>query len=178
MTILILSSFLLWLCVIFNLILTFALVRRMNIAFSTDTEDMMQTGEAIPPFEAETLTGQIASRDDYIGREITMVFVSANCGPCKEQMPNLRKWYPLAKQAGMELLIVSTSDPRSTTELVEELGGFEYPILIAPEGITSIKADYKITATPSYYIIDASGKVKAGALCARMGETTSVSSLV
>lgn len=89
--IVLISSVALWILVIFNLLLTFALVNRVNSPAKTSV-DMLPVGELVPNLTVETLDGQVKTlRDIQSSRkmEMALVFVSPYCEPCREHMPEL-----------------------------------------------------------------------------------------
>ena len=163
-TILIISSVVLWITVIFNLLLTFALVRKANEVAqprNMPQPDMLEVGAQAPEFVAETLDGHEITQADYTGKERAMVFVSSTCGPCRQQMPKLQQLYPKAQKAGVELMIFNMEDINTTQAYVEELQ-LQVPILAAPRGTNPLNETYKVPGTPSYYVIDQKGKIAAG----------------
>ena len=161
-TILLISSVLLWIILIFNLLTTFALVKKINQLFSYPSKqlDLLENGQIAPDFTVETLDGNKVRLNDY-NEEIALVFVSPDCSPCKDEMPRLDILYPKARRAGVELSIVSLADADSTRSYVEELE-FKAPVLVAPRRQNSLSDHYKIPDTPSYYVIDKNRKIKSG----------------
>ncbi len=160
-TILLISSVLLWVILIFNLLVTFALVKKINQFSYPDKQlDLLENGQTAPDFTAETLDGNKVGLNDYKD-ELALVFVSPNCSPCKDEMPRLDALYPKARRAGVELSIVSLADADSTRSYIRELG-FKAPVLVAPRGQNSLSEHYKVPGTPSYYVIDKNHKIKSG----------------
>src|SRR5690348_1026265 len=104
---LVVSSAVLWLVVLLNLLLTLALVRRVNASPRTVPQERLKTGEPAPDFTAHTLDGELVSRSTYAELKVAFVFISTHCGPCREIMPQLVPLGPKAAQAGVELVLVS-----------------------------------------------------------------------
>jgi peroxiredoxin len=163
MEIIVISLILLWTVVIFNLVMTLALIRRINSSSLTNLageKKMLKTGTEAPDFTIEDLNGTTVSKRDYTHNELAMVFIAPNCQPCSEQLPILEELYTKAKLAGVELAIVSIADKTETRLYVEE-SGFKVPVLVAPRYKNSFPEDYKVQGTPSYCLIDRNGKVKS-----------------
>ena len=161
---LLISSVLLWIVLLSNLLLTLALIRRVNKIANGDSQElppMLQPGDQIPEFNAETVDGRVITQADYLGHETALVFISPTCGPCREEMPTLKSLYSRAKLNGVDLTLVSLGQALETQNMVEEFE-IEAPVLVAPLGNSPFGKDYKVSATPSYYLIDANGKVKRG----------------
>ena len=92
--ILVVSSILLWLMVLFNLLLTVALIRRAAAkqpGFATENVPTLEIGSQAPDFTAETLDGEAMTLDDYAGKSIALIFVSPTCKPCLNKLPELHE---------------------------------------------------------------------------------------
>lgn len=162
--VLLISSVLLWLVVVFNLLLTFALIRRLNAnpqtAAPAQREKGLPAGQPAPDFTAETLTGETVTRATYAGRNLALLFVSPTCGPCREALPAYEALQPAAARAGVILLLVSTADAAQTRAFADELH-LRLPILVAPAPSNTFSRDYRIPGTPSYCLVDAAGIVQS-----------------
>ncbi|QBD75487.1 TlpA family protein disulfide reductase [Ktedonosporobacter rubrisoli] len=156
------STILLWVVVLVNLLLTLALIRRVNTAEPVRRSVDMQTGPAVgsqaPDFSANTLDGQQMSLDSYAGHPTALVFVGPGCQPCHELIPSLKLLAAQAKEAGAELVLVSNG-PRDETEKMARDLAIELPILIAPKTENSFLTLYNISMTPSYCSLDEHGVV-------------------
>lgn len=67
------SSVLLWAVVVFNLLLTFALIRQRTTG--TTKSDILKAGQPAPDFSAETLLGETVTLSDYAGQEVAFLFI-------------------------------------------------------------------------------------------------------
>jgi peroxiredoxin len=157
-TFLLLSSILLWILMLFNILLTLGLARRIRRQFPK--METLKPGQSAPDFTAWTLDGEPVTRAAYNGQATAFVFVSPACGPCREEMPRLERLRSQAEQRGLSLVLVSDADEEETRKFVEELGA-TLPVLVAPRGRTSFLSDYKSTATPSFCWVGQDGKVQA-----------------
>jgi len=155
---LVLSSVLLWILVLCNLVLTLALIRRAN-AGSLPREGLKE-GQPAPDFTVETLSGQRVTLATYAQRTVALVFVEPTCGPCREALPSYEALGPKATQSGVDLVLVSMADAEQTRRFVNEFN-IQLPVLFAPRESNSFMQDYKLSTTPSYCLIDQQGKVQA-----------------
>ena len=160
-TILVISSVALWAAVLFNLFLSLALVRRVNAISQMGMPEMLKVGAEAPDFAVETLSGDVVKRADLNGKELALVFVAPGCTACKNHMPRLQELYPKAQKAGVELLVISLAETEPTRIYAQEVA-FTAPIYTAPREGNSLMMDFKAPGTPSYYVIDRQGKIKAG----------------
>jgi peroxiredoxin len=156
------SIVLLWVVVIFNLFLTLALVRRLNTPSGSQTEEEgLKAGEPAPDFAAETLQGESVKLATYAGHPTAFVFVSPQCGPCREAMPSYEALGRKASASGSGLILVSIADRAETRTFVDEFH-ITLPVLVAPDGSNPFMKDYKVTGTPNYCLVDARGIVQSG----------------
>lgn len=162
-TILVVSSILLWLVVLLNLLLTFGLVRRFNAEHrivTTPHQVGLKIGELAPNFTAPTLRGEMVTLSTYAGRKVVFVFISAHCDPCHEILPDLQSLGPKAARAGVEFVLVSSNDMEETRTLVEK-EHIRLPVLVAPRSTTSFFEDYKATEVPSYCLVNEQGSIQS-----------------
>lgn len=161
MEMLVVSSILLWIVVVCNLILTLALVRRSNGRSGRSLpKEGLQEGEQAPDFTAETLNGEMATLATYAQREVAFVFVEPACGPCRESLPSYEALGPKASHSGVDLVLVSVADAERTRSFVEELN-IQLPVLVAPCESNSFMIDYKLSSTPSYCLINGRSKIES-----------------
>jgi peroxiredoxin len=153
---LLVSSVLLWLVVGLNLLLTLALVRKLN----GSTPRPLKKGQRAPDFTAQTLTGEQVTLASYAGRSVALIAVSPTCGPCRDALPSYEALAPKARRAGVELVLVSTAPVAESQAFVEEFA-IHMPLIVAPEPDNPLMRDYKFAGTPSYCLIDTQGKVQA-----------------
>jgi peroxiredoxin len=156
-TILVVSSVLLWVAVLLNILLTLGLARRIRSAFPA--MESLKIGQKAPNFSAQTLQDQTLTLADYAGRSTAVVFVSPHCKPCREELPHLRELSPKARDFGAEIVLVSDEGEETTRPFVE--GAVDgLTVLVAPRDRNPLFTDYKVPGTPSFYLLDAQGKVR------------------
>jgi peroxiredoxin len=162
-TVLVVSSVLLWIILLFNVLLTLVIVRKLNTILTpskAQQKNGLAQGQAAPDFTAETLGGATVSLATYTGRPVTFLFVSTTCAPCRDALPLYEGLRPDASRSGIELVIVSTSAAGETQRMVEE-ANIKLPVLVAPRETNSFMSDYNLSGTPSYCMVNAQGKVHA-----------------
>lgn len=158
-TALLVSSVLLWLVVLGNVLLTLALVRRLNRAGTDQSSEMgLKAGEAAPDFTAQTLSGATKTLADYARRSVAFIFLSTGCRPCLERLPMLEKIGPEMRASGVELVLVSGDSLEETQALREKLD-VQLPLLVAPRPENPFFEAYKVPGTPAFCLIDSEGNV-------------------
>jgi peroxiredoxin len=157
--ILIVGLLLLWVIVIFNLFLTFALVRRLNHERpQARLEPGLSAGEIAPDFSVQTLSGETVTRSTYAGRKVAFVFISTHCTPCHDLMFQLESLTSQATQAGVEVVLVSSDKQEETRAFIEQKK-IHFPVLVAPREANTFLDDYRSPGTPAYCFVNAEGKV-------------------
>lgn len=69
-------------------------------------------GKKPPTFEAKSIAGKtIKFPQDYEGRLVLLDIWATWCGPCREELPNLRRVYEEFHSQGFDVLGVSIDDP-------------------------------------------------------------------
>ncbi|MEM8535434.1 MAG: TlpA disulfide reductase family protein [Chloroflexota bacterium] len=166
-SLLVVSSVLVWVVVIINILLTIALVRQFNRVLGQIVPflgmgmgEKLTVGEAAPDFKAETLTGESVTLAHYARKAVSFVFISPHCDPCVEKIPTLTALSNQAKQAGVEIVLVNTEGSTSETATFVKQHGITLPVLVAPRERNSFANDYKALMTPSYCLIDQDSHVK------------------
>lgn len=169
---LVVSSILLWVVVLCNLVLTLALVRRLNVTprHKSLSLEMPEAGQPAPDFRAQTVSGETVTLSTFAGRKTAFIFISTNCAPCRQLLSRLELFKPRAAQTGVELVLVSADEMEETQVFVERLH-VRLPVLVAPRNTNPLFDDYKATLTPSYCLVNEQGVVRsAGLLNAEGGE--------
>lgn len=161
-TILVVSSVLLWVVVLINLLLTLALVRRSNniSAVSPNLLKESLAGQPAPHFTAETLAGEQVTLDHFHNRAVALVFVSPSCGPCIDNLPNYKELGAKAIQSGVKFILVSTAEMEETRAFVKK-HNIDLPVLIAPAKHNSFMEDYHVNGTPGFSYINEIGMIEA-----------------
>jgi len=154
----------LWLVVMFNTILIFALVRKVNAdqsnSFQSTVDQFLSPGEHAPEFTWETLSGNFIEKSDFDDSQLVLLFVSPTCGPCRELMPDLDKLIVGAQQSGTNLLPISIGEKSSTEEIIQEFN-VSTDFALASYSDEAVLA-YQVPGTHSYYVIDREGQITRG----------------
>ena len=133
------NSIAVWLVLLGNVLLTFALVRKVNGINQASSHggqpmlprEFLKVGQAAPDFVAETLSGKTVTLADYAGRKVAFLFMSPGCAPCREAIPTLEGLQPKATQAGITLCLVITSAREQAQAFVTE-PGVSLSVLVTP----------------------------------------------
>ena len=121
----------------------------------------IKIGDQYTDFEQPNIFGKKIKLSDIKGKYILLDFWASNCGPCREEHPNLIKTYTAFKDKGFNILSVSGDDNKDywlkavkedqlPWENVSDLSSKNKALMI-----------YGINAYPSNFLIDEKGKIIA-----------------
>lgn len=131
----------------------------------------IKEGELAPNFKLETLSGDTVQLSDYRGKKVLLNFWATWCGPCREEMPAMQKFYDDYADE-IEILAVNlngTSAEKTVNDVQDFINEFDftYPILLDMD--MSVGNEYMVMGLPSTYFIGTDGKIQAPM---KMGEMT------
>jgi hypothetical protein len=157
----ILNAVFIWGFLIFNLILTISLAKRVQ-GLKSETNvgsSMLQAGDLAPDFQEELLDGAPMTLFNLPQNGLTMLFLSQHCQPCRNYLSRIAKINtPSYKK---NLLIVSLGTKEDATQMKDEFGLDELPILVTDYG-TEFITKYKVVATPTYYHVNQDKVIEYG----------------
>lgn len=124
-------------------------------------EDLIQrskgcaVGHEAPDFELSTPTGEKVKLSSLRGKYVLIDFWASWCGPCRKEIPNIKKAYTDFKDKGLQVVGISIDrsekdwkkaledekmdylqlgDPKNITSKLYNYNGIPFIILISPEG--------------------------------------------
>lgn len=129
-------------------------------------------GDTAFDFErVEVLSGKRVRMSDYLkdGGYLLLDFWASWCGPCVEQMPNVKRLYDKYSARGLRVIGVSTDDdPSAWQNAIEKYGLARYPQVLSRESseqelffdeLADIATRYEVNSIPCFILIDHDGKI-------------------
>jgi glutathione peroxidase-family protein len=113
--------------------------------------------ERFKPFKLKSLEGPQKSLSDVLGKATLVVFFFPTCQFCNLAIPEIQKFYDTYKDQGLSVVFINVVQQEE--RLIpgwRDKHGYTVPILI---GGRSVQNDYKLTMTPTHYLLDAKGQV-------------------
>jgi peroxiredoxin len=117
-------------------------------------------GDAATDFSLRSIKGEQVSLSALKGKVVVLSFWATWCGPCKEEMPHLQKMYQAKKDAGLEILSISTDDARSASKVKPFImkNGYTFTVLLDKD--SSVIGTYNPAKTLPYtVVVDKNGEI-------------------
>jgi peroxiredoxin len=113
--------------------------------------------ESFRPFKLKTLEGTQRTLSDVLGKATVVVFFFPTCKYCNAAFPEIQKIYDGYKDRGLSMVWINIVPEESAlVKNWQATHGYTVPILL---GGKSVQNDYKLTETPTHYLLDARGKI-------------------
>lgn len=120
-----------------------------------------RAGLPAPEFTYPDITGKSVSLSDFKGKVVLIDVWATWCGPCKGELPHLKKLEETFEGKDVVFVSISLDEPKNKEKWEamvrdEQLGGVQ---LYGGGGSTKIAQDFKINAIPRFILIDKKGNV-------------------
>jgi peroxiredoxin len=118
-----------------------------------------QAAEKFKPFKLKTLDGSKKTLQDFAGKATLVAFYYPTCAYCNLALPEVQKIYDKYKDHGLSMVIINVKP-----EEEKLISGWQakfhisVPVLIGASQ-DSLMDDYKLTMTPTHYLLGEKGEV-------------------
>ncbi|MDZ4823729.1 MAG: TlpA disulfide reductase family protein [Flavobacteriales bacterium] len=129
---------------------------------NTDAIMNLRVGKTPPNIKMTTLDNKSFDLFETCAKnKYTLVMYWASwCEHCKGEAPEVVSYYNLWKPKGLEILGVSVDNNPMAWEQAVEQRGFIFPQVCGMKQWESkVAKDYKVTKTPTFFLLDPSGKI-------------------
>ena len=159
-TILFVSSILLWAVVLFNLLITFQLIKIIapNI-WEKNSSPKIKKGQISPSFTVDTLEGIKVTLDSLKGQSFIIIFISSQCNACTERLPEIQSIHQIASRKNIKVSLICDTDSHKSRIFANEYQ-LSIPVWSAPKNENQIWIDYKVRSTPYYCIINEKSRLQ------------------
>lgn len=119
-----------------------------------------EVGFRAPAYEAVTLKGDSVSLADYRGKVVLLNVWATWCGPCRQEIPELRQLHSRYARDGFAVVGVTVDAVGSESQVASFVNEFkmDYPLWHDPD--ERVSAQYAIMGLPASFLIDRHGVVR------------------
>jgi peroxiredoxin len=117
-------------------------------------------GQEAPAFALPTIHGERFVLQQARGQKIVLFFIAYH-SLARQELPTFLKQAQHILEKGIGFVIVCNESVEKARQMAMDLS-ITVPVLVAPSNQSSVYADYHITSTPFYYLIDEQGNVEQG----------------
>jgi peroxiredoxin len=133
-------------------------------ATSTNTNQLkvgIEVGNLAPDFELKNLEGNPIKLSSLKGKKVILNFWASWCPPCRQEMPDMEKFYLDQKDKGIEILAVNLTNAEKSREDVTNFmrtNSITFPVVLDENG--KVGQLYNVASIPASFIIDSQGVIR------------------
>lgn len=124
-----------------------------------EAEERMKVGNPAPAFEFQMADGKKGSLSDYKGKVLVLDFWASWCGPCRQEIPNMKKYYEEFKGKDVEFLSVSIDADKKAWEKARGEENMAWPQGWVTDGGKAVMNTYQFGGIPFILVIDKDGNI-------------------
>jgi len=112
-----------------------------------------------PAFQVTDLSGKEISNKTLRGEVVLLNFWATWCGPCREEMPDLRKLQRRFKDDGLQVVGIAVDSSKAMVERFLVMMPVAFPVAV--DSAAKIADSYKVYTYPTTFLLDRHGVIQA-----------------
>ena len=121
--------------------------------------ERVKVGAPMPAFECKSPKGKTLRPANFKGKVLVLDFWASWCGPCRQEIPNLKKIYADFKDKGVEFMSVSIDGKRDAWVKAMGEEGMPWHQGWVSDGGKEVMDLYQFSGIPFILIIDKDGRI-------------------
>ena len=123
-------------------------------------------GEKVPGFTIKDQQGKTYTLAELAkGKKVVLLdFWASWCGPCRREIPNVKKQYELYKDKGFEVISISIDKDEAAWKKALDEEQLPWPNFLDRSGVADI---YNVKSIPAMYLMEADGTIISEGMDAR-----------
>lgn len=120
-----------------------------------------EIGNTAPDFALKTLEGKSVKLSDFRGKPVYLNFWTSWCPACKEELPEIQKFYGKNKDRVAVLTInITYSDKMKDVQDILKQNNAIFPVLLDEDSTHSVTDRYGVYGIPASFFIDKNGVIR------------------
>jgi peroxiredoxin len=137
-----------------------------------DFDRKLAIGNQPIDFSVKSLDGETISPGKFKGKVLLLDFWATWCGPCRQEMPNVKQVYNKYKDKGFEIVGISLDRNRADLDKYIESNNITWPqVFDGKFWQNDVAVKYRVQSIPATYLIDKKGKIRYKTLRGKHLET-------
>ena len=124
------------------------------------TQAAIEVGKPAPDFSLKDVDGKEVRLSDFAGKPVLINFWATWCPPCREEMPEINKFYGKYKGSGLVVLSINATFQDSVENVKSTIKSdkLTFPVLLDEAG--QVARQYQLNGLPTSFFIDDQGIIR------------------
>lgn len=115
-------------------------------------------GKALPKIDVKSAEGTAIDASFFKGKVTLVNFFASWCGPCKKELPYLKKYYAEMKARGFQVVAIGVDGSADKSIEFAKGYGVNFPIVTDPDSI--LMGTFGVHSMPATFLVDRQGVIR------------------